>query len=105
MRISPRLLADTVTLLQPERGADPYGNDVALTWTQGPTVAAMVVPAEGTEDMDGRQAVVSVFEVYTDDPIPADYRVRWRGSVYTVTGPPKQYGAVSVSAIRHARGR
>ena len=103
--IGPRLLTDRLTVLEAGQGLDAYGNEVpAGEWMMTGVVAALVAPAEGTESTDGRQARTVVYEVFSQAPLPASARVRWRRETYEVATPPKLWRGFWVSSIRRVQG-
>jgi hypothetical protein len=105
VRISPQMLQDRVTVLAPVEGEDTYGN-VVLTHAPSRTISALVVPAEGTEGQDGRQAVVRLYDLYTSEALPggALSRVKWQREVYEVIAPPRNYHGGCVASLRRVEG-
>lgn len=87
-----RLGGHTVTVVRPtgwDRHGDPLTGDPDETEVTG----CSVQPASTTEDLDGRDTVAGLWDLFTPAgvDIRATDRIRWRGELYEVDGAPQQW--------------
>jgi hypothetical protein len=90
--ISPQLLAQTVTWVQPAYAPDPWGNANQVDWTHAtstdiPAWITQITPAEVVTG--SRDVIVGQWQLITNElGIGPRDRIEYDGATYEVTGPP-----------------
>jgi len=91
----------TITVLTPQKTADPYSGDLVDDWTQPPAEVLVkgcqVEPGTTQEYLLNRDQVLVAWTVYAPPGTQVNTynRVRYNGTVYTVYGHPAQWDSPS----------
>lgn len=91
----------TITVLTPQKTADPYSGEQVDDWSQPPTEVLVkgcqVEPGTTQEYLLNRDEVLVAWTVYAPagTQVTTYNRVRYNGSVYTVYGHPAQWDSAS----------